>query len=65
MKNQGRLWHNPRCGKSGETLALLREQGMESELFAYLQTSLTVERLKQVLRALGLEPPWAALQKRS
>jgi arsenate reductase (glutaredoxin) len=33
-----RMYHNPRCTKSRETLALLREHGVEPEIIEYLKT---------------------------
>ena len=50
------IWHNPRCSKSRQTLALVREQGLEPTVIEYLKTPPTVERLHQVLAMLGLTP---------
>lgn len=51
-----RLYHNPRCSKSRETLALLREKGVEPEIVLYLETAPGVEELDSLARALGKEP---------
>ena len=51
-----KLYHNPRCSKSRETLALLKERGVEPRVVEYLQTPPTREELKEVLAALGLSP---------
>jgi len=48
------LYHNPRCSKSREALALLRERGIEPELVLYLETPPTAKQLKEVLKKLGL-----------
>lgn len=32
------IYHNPRCGTSRNTLALIRERGIEPEVIEYLQT---------------------------
>ncbi len=48
------LYHNPRCSKSREALALLRERGIEPELVLYLETPPTTKQLKEVLKKLGL-----------
>ncbi|MEE2786312.1 MAG: arsenate reductase (glutaredoxin) [Myxococcota bacterium] len=48
------IWHNPRCGKSRQTLALLRAQGIEPEIFLYLKTPPDRERLEAALQRLGL-----------
>ena len=50
------IWHNPRCSKSRQTLALVREQGVEPTVIEYLKTPPTVERLQQVLAMLALTP---------
>lgn len=50
------LWHNPRCSKSREALALLRKEGVEPTIVEYLQTSPSVPELEHVLALLGLEP---------
>ncbi len=33
-----RIYHNPRCSKSRETLALLQQQGVEPQVVLYLDT---------------------------
>ena len=48
------IYHNPRCSKSRETLALLREHGIEPEIVEYLQTPPNADELKSILRKLGL-----------
>ena len=50
------IYHNPRCSKSRQTLAMLNEKGCEPEIFLYLKEELTVENLKKVLRKLNMEP---------
>ncbi len=51
-----RIYHNPRCSKSRQTLQLLRDRGVEPEIVEYLKTPPTREELEQVLDILGLEP---------
>ncbi len=48
------LWHNPRCSKSRQTLALLRERGIEPEVIEYLKTPPDTQTLAEVLRKLGV-----------
>lgn len=48
------LYHNPRCSKSRDALALLRERGIEPELVLYLETPPTAKQLKEVLKKLGI-----------
>ena len=49
-----RIYHNPRCGTSRKTLALLREKGVEPEIVEYLKTPFTAAELKELLAQLGL-----------
>ncbi|MBL4623176.1 MAG: arsenate reductase (glutaredoxin) [Immundisolibacteraceae bacterium] len=50
------IWHNPRCSKSRQTLALVRDQGLEPTVIEYLKTPPNAERLEQVLAMLELTP---------
>ena len=50
------IYHNPRCSKSRQTLALLEEQGVDVEIIEYLKTPPSRRRLKAILDALDLEP---------
>lgn len=51
-----KIYHNPRCSKSRQTLQLLREQSVEPEIVEYLKTPPTAEELREVLELLGLGP---------
>lgn len=51
-----RLFHNPRCSKSREALALLRERGVEPDVVEYLKQPLTAAEIDTLLKQLGLEP---------
>jgi arsenate reductase len=48
------IYHNPACGTSRNTLALIRNSGAEPEVIEYLKTPLGKERLQQLLAALGI-----------
>lgn len=48
------LYHNPRCRKSRETLALLEQAGHSPEIREYLKDVPTQKELKDVLRKLGI-----------
>ncbi len=50
------IWHNPRCSKSRQTLALLRERSIEPEIVEYLKTPPAADELEAVLDRLGMEP---------
>ncbi len=50
------LYHNPRCSKSREALALLRERGLEPEVRLYLEQPPTATELKRLLQQLDLSP---------
>ena len=48
------IYHNPRCSKSRQTLALLEEKGITPNIIKYLETPLSVDQLKTVYAQLGL-----------
>lgn len=50
------IYHNPECSKSRETLALLREHGVEPQIVEYLKTPPTAAELKKLVAALGIGP---------
>lgn len=47
------IYHNPACGTSRNTLALLRERGHEPQVIEYLKTPPSRETLKQLAAATG------------
>jgi len=49
-----RIYHNPRCSKSRETLKLLQDHGVEPEVVLYLETPPTEAELETLLSQLGL-----------
>ncbi len=51
-----RLFHNPRCSKSREALALLRERGVEPEVVEYLKQPPSAAEIDRLLTLLGMEP---------
>jgi arsenate reductase (glutaredoxin) len=48
------IYHNPACGTSRNTLAMIRQSGEEPEIIEYLKTPPTRERLLELIRAMGL-----------
>lgn len=64
------LWHNPRCSKSREALALLEARGITPEIRKYLSDAPDLDELRALQARLGLraiemmrpkEPAFAAL----
>jgi arsenate reductase len=51
--SQVSIYHNPRCSKSRQTLALLQEQGLEPNIIEYLKDTPDVAELKTLLSKLG------------
>jgi arsenate reductase len=49
-----KIYHNPRCRKSRETLALLTQRGLKPEVIEYLEAPPSAADLKAILRALGM-----------
>ena len=49
------IYHNPRCSKSRETLALLEEKGIQPTIELYLQQHYSIEVLQQLANKLGLD----------
>jgi arsenate reductase (glutaredoxin) len=48
------IYHNPKCGTSRNTLALIRNAGIEPQVIHYLETPPTREQLTQLIAACGL-----------
>ena len=48
------IYHNPGCGTSRNTLALIRNSGDEPEIIEYLKTPPSRDRLIELLAALGV-----------
>jgi len=49
-----KIYHNPRCTKSRQGLALLQNSGVDFEIIEYLKTPLTKDELKDLLQKLGI-----------
>lgn len=50
------LYHNPRCSKSRQALALLEEQGLTFNIREYLKEPLSENELNTLLNELNIEP---------
>lgn len=51
-----KIYHNPRCSKSRQTLQLLEENGVTPEIIEYLKTPPSKDELKAILKALDKSP---------
>jgi arsenate reductase len=49
------IYHNPACGTSRNTLALIRNSGIEPAIILYLETPPNREQLKALISALGID----------
>ena len=56
------IYHNPDCGTSRNTLALIRNSGAEPTIIYYLETPPSGDELRQLLAAMGI-PVRALLRK--
>ena len=57
------IYHNPACGTSRNTLALIRNSGIEPEVIEYLRTPPSRARLIELLQAMGMRPRELLRQK--
>jgi len=51
-----KIYHNPRCSKSRQTLALLKENAIDPEVILYLDKAPTTQELLDLLNKLQLSP---------
>ncbi len=57
------IYHNPACGTSRNTLAMIRQSGVEPTIVEYLKTPPSRERLKELIAAMGI-PARALLREK-
>ncbi|AUQ25224.1 glutaredoxin-dependent arsenate reductase [Dickeya zeae] len=50
------IYHNPACGTSRNTLALIRNSGVEPTVIHYLETPPSKAELEELIRAMGITP---------
>ncbi|MDT9598374.1 arsenate reductase (glutaredoxin) [Sphingosinicella rhizophila] len=50
------IYHNPKCGTSRKTLAILQESGADVTVIEYLKTPPTRDELKRLYERAGLNP---------
>lgn len=53
---KAKIYHNPRCRKSREALALLQEAGIEPEIIEYLKTPPGADELSALFDQMDIEP---------
>ena len=51
-----KIYHNPKCSKSRQTLALIQERGIDPEVIEYLKEPIKPNELKDILTKLGFKP---------
>ncbi len=51
-----KLYHNPRCSKSREGLAILKDRNLDFEIVEYLKAPLTKEELSDIIKKLNIAP---------
>lgn len=54
MTDTIKIYHNPRCSKSRDTLNLLKSNGVEPEVVLYLDTPADAATVRELLRMLGM-----------
>ncbi len=57
------IYHNPACGTSRKTLAMIREKAGEPEIVEYLKTPPSREKLVELLAAMAMKPRGLLRQK--
>ncbi len=50
------IYHNPSCGTSRNTLAMIRASGVEPEVIEYLKCPPSRQRLLELIAAMGISP---------
>jgi len=50
------IYHNPACGTSRNTLAMIRQSGAEPRIVEYLKTPPARQELERLIRAMGIKP---------
>lgn len=48
------IYHNPACGTSRNTLAMIRQSGVEPDVIEYLKTPPSRDKLVELVKAMGI-----------
>jgi len=51
-----KIYHNPRCSKSRQSLQLLQDKGINPEIIEYLKTPPSVDEITELIAMLGIKP---------
>ena len=51
-----KIYHNPRCSKSRQTLALLEKENSDFEIIEYLNKPLSFDEIKEIVEKLVIKP---------
>ncbi|HDX4393537.1 TPA: arsenate reductase (glutaredoxin) [Enterobacter bugandensis] len=54
MTDAVKIYHNPRCSKSRDTLSLLKSNGIDPEVVLYLETPPDAQTIRELLNMLGM-----------
>ena len=54
MTDTIQIYHNPRCSKSRQTLALIEEKNLQPEIVLYLENTPDASEIKEILGKLGI-----------
>lgn len=58
-----KIYHNPRCSKSRQTLKLIEDAGISPEIILYLQDQLSPSDIKRLLKKLGFSSARQLMRK--
>lgn len=50
-----KIYHNPRCGKSRQTLKIIEEHDIQPEIIKYLEKPPTADELREIVNMLGIK----------
>ena len=51
-----KIYHNPRCSKSRQTLALLEKETTDFKIIEYLKNPLSFDEIKKIVEKLSIKP---------
>ena len=51
-----KIYHNPRCSKSRQTLALLEKETTDFKIIEYLENPLSFDEIKGIVKKLAIKP---------